>query len=109
MPSWRRKFSDGQTTKLEEVFIRQKYITGKERADIAKKLSLTTKQVKTWFQNRRTKWKREKQRNPGFEMFIQNRDLIEQAVNYQRSFEHYLNLCELQNNRRYYIIDTDAS
>ena len=63
LPSWRRKFTDKQTNNLEEIFLRQKYITGKERAEIAEKLGLTTKQVKTWFQNRRTKWKREKQRN----------------------------------------------
>ena len=63
LPSWRRKFTDKQTNDLEEIFLRQKYITGKERTEIAKRLGLTTKQVKTWFQNRRTKWKREKQRN----------------------------------------------
>ncbi len=78
-PSWRRKFSEEQTMNLEEIFARQKYTTGKERAEIAKELSLTTKQVKTWFQNRRTKMKRETKRFQFVPVFVpieQNRVAI---------------------------------
>ena len=60
LKNWRRKFSDEQTKYLETTFEQQRYITGKERLEISKKLNMTTRQVKTWFQNRRTKWKREK-------------------------------------------------
>eukprot|EP00794_Sanderia_malayensis_P014084 gene14084-15555_t len=72
LPSWRRKFSEGQTTNLEKVFTKQKYIAGKERAEIAGHLNLTTKQVKTWFQNRRTKWKKERQKNNNYAMVLKN-------------------------------------
>ena len=44
---------------LEKNFSKQKYLSSPERLDLAKDLDLTEQQVKTWFQNRRTKWKRQ--------------------------------------------------
>lgn len=44
---------------LEKNFSKQKYLSIPERLDLAKDLDLTEQQVKTWFQNRRTKWKRQ--------------------------------------------------
>ncbi len=35
-----------------------KYLSVPQRLKIAQELDLTEQQVKTWFQNRRTKWKR---------------------------------------------------
>ena len=46
-------------TALEKNFAKQKYLSIPERLDLAKELDLTEQQVKTWFQNRRTKWKRQ--------------------------------------------------
>ena len=46
-------------TALEKNFAKQKYLSIPERLDLAKDLDLTEQQVKTWFQNRRTKWKRQ--------------------------------------------------
>lgn len=37
----------------------QKYLSVSDRSKIAKRLGLSDTQVKTWFQNRRTKWKRQ--------------------------------------------------
>lgn len=44
---------------LEEKFVEQKYLSIPERIQLAQDLSLTEQQVKTWFQNRRTKWKKQ--------------------------------------------------
>ena len=43
---------------LENKFTAQKYLSVPQRLTIAQDLHLTEQQVKTWFQNRRTKWKR---------------------------------------------------
>lgn len=44
---------------LEDNFSRQKYLSVPERLVLAKQLGLTEQQIKTWFQNRRTKWKKQ--------------------------------------------------
>ena len=43
---------------LERSFEKQKYLSVQDRQELAAKLNLTDTQVKTWYQNRRTKWKR---------------------------------------------------
>ena len=55
----RTAFTSFQLKCLEEKFMMNKYLTIAERDMLAKSLQLSNKQVKTWFQNRRTKWKRE--------------------------------------------------
>ena len=55
-------FTIEQMCELEKRFQEQKYLTVPERMLIASQLALTEQQVKTWFQNRRTKWKRESKR-----------------------------------------------
>ncbi|KAL3315744.1 T-cell leukemia homeobox protein 1 [Cichlidogyrus casuarinus] len=61
MPPKRKKprtsFSRHQVIELEKRFHRQKYLASSERIDLAKHLKMTDAQVKTWFQNRRTKWR----------------------------------------------------
>lgn len=46
-----------QVNELEKRFNKQKYLASSERAQLAKQLNMTDAQVKTWFQNRRTKWR----------------------------------------------------
>lgn len=53
----RTSFSRLQIIELEKRFHRQKYLASAERSALAKGLKMTDAQVKTWFQNRRTKWR----------------------------------------------------
>ncbi|XP_008547348.1 barH-like 1 homeobox protein [Microplitis demolitor] len=55
----RTAFTDHQLQTLEKSFERQKYLSVQDRMELAAKLQLTDTQVKTWYQNRRTKWKRQ--------------------------------------------------
>ncbi|KAL7889789.1 hypothetical protein AOLI_G00020470 [Acnodon oligacanthus] len=55
----RTKFTSYQISRLEETFTRHKYLGATQRKKIAEKLHLSETQVKTWFQNRRMKLKRE--------------------------------------------------
>ncbi|XP_003743246.1 homeobox protein ceh-30-like [Galendromus occidentalis] len=55
----RTAFTDHQLQTLEKSFERQKYLSVQDRMELAAKLKLTDTQVKTWYQNRRTKWKRQ--------------------------------------------------
>ncbi|KAF7644887.1 hypothetical protein LDENG_00214040, partial [Lucifuga dentata] len=55
------RFSNDQTIELEKKFDTQKYLSPPERKRLAKMLQLSERQVKTWFQNRRAKWRRLKQ------------------------------------------------
>ncbi|XP_053730503.1 ventral expressed homeobox [Synchiropus splendidus] len=57
----RTKFTSEQVRKLENTFNKHKYLGATQRRRIAEKLSLSETQVKTWFQNRRMKLKREVQ------------------------------------------------
>ncbi|CAI5456719.1 unnamed protein product [Caenorhabditis angaria] len=52
------RFTNEQTDALEHKFDSHKYLSPQERKKLAKSLSLTERQVKTWFQNRRAKWRR---------------------------------------------------
>lgn len=54
----RAAFSHAQVYELERRFNVQRYLSGPERADLARALKLTETQVKIWFQNRRYKTKR---------------------------------------------------
>ncbi|CAB1332813.1 unnamed protein product [Coregonus sp. 'balchen'] len=54
-----KAFTDHQLAQLERSFERQKYLSVQDRMELAASLNLTDTQVKTWYQNRRTKWKRQ--------------------------------------------------
>ncbi|KAH1021067.1 hypothetical protein HUJ04_010627 [Dendroctonus ponderosae] len=52
------RFSTSQTKALEHKFSWQKYLSPEDRKLLAYSLKLSDRQVKTWFQNRRAKWRR---------------------------------------------------
>ncbi|XP_061401551.1 streptococcal hemagglutinin-like [Musca vetustissima] len=55
----RTTFTGRQIFELEKQFEIKKYLSSSERTEMAKLLNVTETQVKIWFQNRRTKWKRQ--------------------------------------------------
>ncbi|OCT69739.1 homeobox protein EMX2 isoform X1 [Xenopus laevis] len=61
----RTAFSPSQLLRLEHAFEKNHYVVGAERKQLAHTLSLTETQVKVWFQNRRTKFKRQKLEEEG--------------------------------------------
>ncbi|KAM7000490.1 empty spiracles homeobox 3 [Tautogolabrus adspersus] len=56
----RTAFSPSQLMRLERAFEKNHYVVGAERKQLASGLCLSETQVKVWFQNRRTKHKRQK-------------------------------------------------
>ncbi|GIY31727.1 homeobox protein Nkx-2.6 [Caerostris extrusa] len=54
-------FAQEQVTALEKRFQYQRYLSASEREDFAVSLKLTSTQVKIWFQNRRYKYKRQRE------------------------------------------------
>ncbi|XP_058467955.1 hematopoietically-expressed homeobox protein HHEX [Malaya genurostris] len=52
------RFTPQQTQSLERRFSNHKYLSPEDRRHLALQLKLSDRQVKTWFQNRRAKWRR---------------------------------------------------
>ncbi|XP_061692857.1 T-cell leukemia homeobox protein 1 isoform X1 [Syngnathoides biaculeatus] len=84
----RTSFTRLQICELEKRFHRQKYLASAERAALAKALKMTDAQVKTWFQNRRTKWRRQTAEEREAERQQANRILMQlQQEAFQKSID----------------------
>ncbi|KHJ98507.1 homeobox domain protein [Oesophagostomum dentatum] len=55
----RQAYTARQLEKLEFEFQNDKYLSVQKRVQLSRSLNLTETQIKTWFQNRRTKWKKQ--------------------------------------------------
>ncbi|XP_020856812.1 homeobox protein not2-like [Phascolarctos cinereus] len=55
----RTVFSSEQLEELEKAFLKQPYLVGMERTQLARQLHLSETQVKVWFQNRRIKGRKQ--------------------------------------------------
>ncbi|KAF8764569.1 Homeobox protein ceh-19 like protein [Argiope bruennichi] len=55
----RQAYSAKQLERLEAEFKIDKYLSVSKRMELSAALNLTEVQIKTWFQNRRTKWKKQ--------------------------------------------------
>ncbi|KAM9618733.1 homeobox protein VENTX [Trichechus inunguis] len=60
-PRVRTAFTTAQISTLESAFKLRQYLGPQERKKLAKEMQLTEVQIKTWFQNRRMKHKRQMQ------------------------------------------------
>ncbi|TMW53894.1 hypothetical protein DOY81_000951 [Sarcophaga bullata] len=71
----RTVFSDPQLSGLEKRFEAQRYLSTPERVELATSLGLSETQVKTWFQNRRMKHKKQ----------LRRRDVMNEPVDFSRT------------------------
>uniref|UniRef100_A0A915PB16 Homeobox domain-containing protein n=1 Tax=Meloidogyne floridensis TaxID=298350 RepID=A0A915PB16_9BILA len=55
----RQAYTEQQLNTLEQAFMEDKYLSVQKRVQLAVDLMLSETQIKTWFQNRRTKWKKQ--------------------------------------------------
>lgn len=60
----RQTYSRSQIFQLEAEYHSNKYLTKRQRMDVAEKINLTERQVKIWFQNRRMKEKKGNSTSP---------------------------------------------
>lgn len=81
----RTVFTDLQLRVLEKTFFEQKYLDTTSRGKLAQTLGLNETQVKTWFQNRRMKWKKETVKGDSNENKKDIEDVTQTAKNTEKN------------------------
>ncbi|XP_031568717.1 homeobox protein ceh-30-like [Actinia tenebrosa] len=81
----RTVFTDLQLRVLEKTFFEQKYLDTTSRGKLAQTLGLNETQVKTWFQNRRMKWKKETGKEESNKSDKDTEDIIKIGKNTEKS------------------------
>ncbi|RWS23282.1 ventral anterior homeobox 2b-like protein, partial [Leptotrombidium deliense] len=100
----RTTFTSNQLQTLEDVFARNRYLSAKEKKELSSKLKLTETQIKVWFQNRRTKQKRDENKQKqeivtkaeteatSNVLFLLEQQHKSGSIRFQPSLMNYLNL-----------------
>uniref|UniRef100_A0A0E0HZN0 Homeobox domain-containing protein n=1 Tax=Oryza nivara TaxID=4536 RepID=A0A0E0HZN0_ORYNI len=86
-----KRHTDDQIKHLESVFERCTYLGGNQRVELAKKLGMEERQVKFWFQNRRTRKKMHDERQEG--MWLQEENDVLHAENKVLKEAIWANIC----------------
>uniref|UniRef100_A0A0E0Q7D4 Homeobox domain-containing protein n=1 Tax=Oryza rufipogon TaxID=4529 RepID=A0A0E0Q7D4_ORYRU len=86
-----KRHTDDQIKHLESVFERCTYLGGNQRVELAKKLGMEERQVKFWFQNRRTRKKMHDERQEG--MWLQEENDVLHAENKVLKEAMWANIC----------------
>uniref|UniRef100_H2Y9Z6 Homeobox domain-containing protein n=1 Tax=Ciona savignyi TaxID=51511 RepID=H2Y9Z6_CIOSA len=95
----RTVFTEQQLTGLERRFDSQKYLSTPERIDLANRLELSETQVKTWFQNRRMKHKKQSRRT-------QSGEVGQDSTDDDSDSSYARNTCETHESREFQITDS---
>ena len=69
---YRIVYSEYQKVELEKEYLYSKYITIQRKAELARSIGLSERQVKIWFQNRRAKERKQKRKREDAIANVQN-------------------------------------
>ncbi|XP_032221976.2 homeobox protein EMX1 [Nematostella vectensis] len=84
----RTAFTPTQLLHLENAFEKNHYIVGTERKQLASYLNLSETQIKVWFQNRRTKWKRQQAEEKATQQAANNSTSVKSSESHSSQQEH---------------------
>lgn len=92
-------FSNEQLVAMENEFHRNKFLTRTRRIHLSLGLNLNERQIKIWFQNRRTKHKKEQKQNATNNTARCRTNSFSSSSNEQQKFDFEPNVSSLQNSQ----------